>query len=76
MTSPHLEPLFLFCLNIIIAKISLGIHAAQCNLAVLLCQEVNQQLLVWMAIGHVVDYDSGLSIDLSLDLESLRDSQL
>ncbi len=54
----------------------LGIHAAQCNLGVLLCQEVKQQLLVRMATGHVVDCDSRLPIVSSLDAESLQDSQL
>jgi len=55
--SPRLETLFLFCLNILILKISLGIHSAQCKLDVLLCQEVKQRLLVWMATtGHVIDY--------------------
>ncbi|MFL6309737.1 MAG: hypothetical protein ACJ70T_07040 [Nitrososphaera sp.] len=37
--------------------------------------EVEQQLLVWMVTGQVVDCD-GLSIVLSLDPESLLDSQL
>jgi hypothetical protein len=54
--NPLFEHFFLFCLNILIVKISLDIHAAQCNLGVLLCQEVKQQLLVWMATGQVVDY--------------------
>jgi hypothetical protein len=74
--SPHLETLFLFLLEYCNRKISLGIHAAQCNLGVLLCEEVKHQLLVRMATGHVVDYDSGLPIVSSLDPESLQDSQL
>jgi hypothetical protein len=74
--APHLETLFLFCLHIVIINISLDIHTAQCNQGVLLCQEVKQQLLVRMATGHVVDYDSGLPVVSSLDPESLQDSQL
>jgi hypothetical protein len=56
--------------------ISLGIHASQGNLGVMLCQEVKQQLLVWIATGHVVNYDSGLSVVSSLDPKSLQDSQI
>jgi hypothetical protein len=55
---------------------SLGIHTAQCNRGVLLCQEVKQQLLVRMAIAHGIDYVSGLPIVSSLDPDSLQDSQL
>ena len=71
---PHLETLSFFLLAYCNRKITLDIHAAQCNLGVLLCQEVKHQLLVRMATGHVVDYDSGLPIVSSLDPESLQDS--
>jgi hypothetical protein len=54
-----------------VVKISLGINAAQCNPGVLLHQEVKEQLLVWRATGHVVDYVSRLTIVSSLDPESL-----
>ena len=74
--SPHLETLSFFCLHIVIVNISLDIHTGQCNLGVLLCQEVKQQLLARMATGHVVDYDSGLPIVSSLDPGSIQDSQL
>ena len=38
--------------------------------------EVEQQLLIWMVTGQIVDCDLGLSIVLSHDPESLLDSQL
>ena len=47
--SPHLDTLILFCLYIVVVKISLGIRGARRNLGVLLSHEVKQQLLGGMA---------------------------